>query len=106
MYVPFFPLCSIDAVMFPPFARRMDISHLQKHHHSLESLIEKLLSDAQSLSELHSFDSWNQNETITSVEELQTAVNEHEKQEEEVVSTENLQKLFTPQEMKEQFPFI
>jgi hypothetical protein len=91
--------------MFPPIARKQDISHLEEHHHQLESELEKFGAEAKLLRKVEEMSSWNRSQTSERVVALQTLVTTHEAAEEAVVCTENLKKLFTLEEFRESFPF-
>jgi iron-sulfur cluster repair protein YtfE (RIC family) len=87
-----------DQSIFPAFAKKMDISHLEAHHHQLEELLATCIKHAKSLRKIEEFSHWERGRTVAQLQALQKLVNEHEDAEEAVVSVENIKKHFTQME--------
>jgi hypothetical protein len=93
-----------DRSMFPPIARKMDISHLEAHHEQLTQLLTEFENFSRRLKQLKNSDE-NISVVIVDatsiVDKVSKLVNEHERAEEQVIAPDNMKKLFTESEMKQ-----
>lgn len=95
--------------MFPPMAKKVDLAHLEAHHHELDDILAKVLAVSAELKNLKSTTTalpaeFDREKTSQLLLDLQKLVNDHEAAEESVFSTENLKKHFSVDEVKKQFP--
>ena len=96
-FIPF--VFSSDSSMFPKLAKKIDISHLESHHHELEQSLAVFSKFSLKLRRLESSDQFDRLATEKIITDLTTLVNTHEKAEEAVVAAENLKKYFTEKEV-------
>jgi hemerythrin-like domain-containing protein len=95
-----------DKYLFPPIARKIDISHLEAHHKQLAQLLVEFENFSRRLKQLK-----NSDENISGViidatslvDKVSTLVNEHERAEEQVIAPDNMKKWFKETEMKHLF---
>jgi len=87
-----------DSDMFPRFAKKMDISHLEEQHHQLEAALNEATLHARGMKKLEEPARWDAARTKKVLLELQALVLKHEAAEEAIVSTENIKKYFTKEE--------
>jgi hypothetical protein len=81
-------------------AKKVDMSHLEAHHHALDGHLAKVIAVGSKLKNADDMKEFDKEPTTTLLKDLEKLVNDHEAAEEAVFSTENLQKHFTVEEMK------
>ncbi|CAF1223534.1 unnamed protein product [Adineta steineri] len=97
-----------DQRIFPKIARKTDISHLEAHHAQLSQILIEFNNLSSRLKQLKTLDENTRTIIIDAtelVDRVSKLVNEHERAEEQVISPDNMRKLFTESEMKQLFSF-
>ncbi|CAF1238036.1 unnamed protein product [Adineta steineri] len=97
-----------DQGLFPKIARKTDISHLEAHHAQLSQILIEFNNLSSRLKQLKTLDDNTRTVIIDAtelVDRVSKLVNEHERAEEQVISPDNMRKLFTESEMKQLLNF-